>query len=99
MKNLTSIVKQNIIEELKKGNMEILKDLSPLESLHYGLVLQKETGDIKDPSPIDDKAVNEAMLNRLQDSGVKEMLVKKIEQEEKEYTEKVALAKQSVTNN
>jgi hypothetical protein len=81
MGNLTSNVKQNIIEELKKGNMEILKDLSPLESLNYGLALQNEAGDVKDASPINDKELGEAMLNRIKDTGIKEQIIKDMEQD------------------
>lgn len=34
------------------------------------------------------------MINQLQDSGVKERLIKEIEAEEKAYADKVAIAKQ-----
>lgn len=92
--NLTSIVKQDVLVELRKGNTDVLKGLPPVLAMQYGLALQNEAGDYVEKSQIEDKEINAAMLNRLKDSGVKEMLLKKIEQEEKEHAEKVALAKQ-----
>ncbi|MGE8082133.1 hypothetical protein [Peribacillus loiseleuriae] len=86
--------KQEILEQLRKGNTEVLKGLPPAMIMGYGIALQNESGDYREPSPIDDKEVAKAVVDRLKDSGVKEMLLKQIEQEEKEYTEKVALAKE-----
>jgi len=90
----TSFVKNEILAELKKGNTEVLKGLPPVMALNLGLALQKEAGDVREPSPINDKAVGEAMLDLMKDSGVKEQLIKQIEQDEKDHAEKVALAKQ-----
>ena len=90
----TQFVKSEILSELKKGNTDVLKGLPPVMALNIGLAMQKEEGNIKDASPINDKDLNEAMLDRMKDSGVKERLIKQIEQEEKDRAEKVALAKQ-----
>ncbi len=76
--------KQEILEQLRNGNTEVLKGLPATLTLQLGMELQQELGDVKDPSPIDDKAVARAVVDRLKDSGVKEMLIKRIEQEERE---------------
>ena len=89
----TQFVKQHMLDEFKKGNMEVLTGLPPVMALNLGLAMSNE----KDASPINDKDLNEAMLDRMKDSGVKEMLVKKIEQDEKDRAEKVELAKQIST--
>lgn len=86
----TKYVKEEILTELRKGNTEVLKELPPYVSMSLGMAIQREAGDVKEESPINDKDLNEAMLERLKDSGIKEMLIKKIEQEEKERAEKVA---------
>ncbi|EKN67391.1 hypothetical protein P9E76_04900 [Schinkia azotoformans] len=78
--NLTSIVKPEILEELKKGNTEVLKGLPPVLAMQYGLAL---SSDYKEKSPINDEELNKAMLDRLKDSGVKERLTKQIEEGEK----------------
>jgi hypothetical protein len=90
----TSFVKNEILEELKKGNTDVLKGLPPYMAMSLGMALQHEAGDVKDPSPIDDKAVGDAILNRMADSGVKEQLLKKIEQEDKDHARIVELVKQ-----
>ncbi|WP_242230533.1 MULTISPECIES: hypothetical protein [unclassified Bacillus cereus group] len=92
--NLTSIVKQDVMDELRKGNTEVLKGLPPVLAMQYGLALQNEAGGYIEESQIKDKELNEAVLNRLQDSGVKERLIKEIEAEEKAHAERVAIAKQ-----
>ncbi|HHL3302540.1 TPA: hypothetical protein ACQ444_003254 [Bacillus cereus] len=92
--NLSSIVKQDVMNELRKGNTEVLKGLPPVLAMQYGLALQNEAGGYIEESQIKDKELNEAVLNRLQDSGVKERLIKEIEAEEKAYADKLALAKQ-----
>ncbi|AOZ89324.1 hypothetical protein BK049_11880 [Bacillus xiamenensis] len=92
--NLASIVKQEILSELKKGNTEVLKGLPPVLTMQYGLALQNEASNYTEKSPINDKAVGEAMLSRMADSGVKERLIKEIEAKEKERAEKVEQAKQ-----
>ncbi|PHD60423.1 hypothetical protein [Bacillus wiedmannii] len=79
--NLTSIVKQDVLAELRKGNTDVLKGLPPVLAMQYGLALQNEAGGYIDESKVNDKELNEAMLNRMKDSGVKEMLIKKIKQE------------------
>ncbi|KFN07324.1 hypothetical protein D0U04_29750 [Bacillus clarus] len=79
--NLSSIVKQDVMDELRKGNTEVLKGLPPVLAMQYGLALQNEAGGYIEESKVTDKELNEAMLNRMKDSGVKEMLIKKIEQE------------------
>ncbi|PAW37807.1 hypothetical protein ABEV81_26855 (plasmid) [Bacillus paranthracis] len=92
--NLTSIVKQDVMGELRKGNTEVLKGLPPVLAMQYGLRLQQEAGNYIEESQIKDKELNEAVLNRLQDSGVKERLIKEIEAEEKAHADKVAIANQ-----
>lgn len=87
--NLSSIVKQDVMDELRKGNTEVLKGLPPVLAMQYGLRLQQEAGHYIEESKVTDKELNEAMLNRLKDSGVKERLIK-----EMEHAERVALAKQ-----
>ncbi|MEH7037192.1 hypothetical protein COM13_16100 [Bacillus pseudomycoides] len=87
--NLTSIVKQDVLAELRKGNTDVLKGLPPVLSMQYGLALQNEAGGYIEESKVNDKELNEAMLNRLKDSGVKERLIKEIER-----AERVALANQ-----
>lgn len=59
--NLLNTVKPNILEELKKGNTEVLKGLPPVVAMQYGLALQNEVGQVSE-SPINDEAVNNAML-------------------------------------
>lgn len=92
--NLTSIVKQDVMEELRKGNTDVLKGLPPVLAMQYGLALQNEAGNYTEESKVNDKELNEAVLNRLQDSGVKERLIKEIEAEEKAHAERVAIAQQ-----
>lgn len=92
--NLSSIVKQDVMDELRKGNTEVLKGLLPVLAMQYGLALQNEAGNYIEESQIKDTELNEAMINRLQDSGVKERLIKEIEAEEKAHADKVAIAKQ-----
>ncbi|WP_044783819.1 hypothetical protein [Bacillus thuringiensis] len=87
--NLTSIVKQDVMDELRKGNTEVLKGLPPVLAMQYGLVLQHEAGNYIEKSQVNDKELNEAMINRLKDSGVKERLIK-----EMEHAERVAIAKE-----
>ena len=92
--NLSSIVKQDVMDELRKGNTEVLKGLPPVLAMQYGLALQHEAGNYIEESQIKDKELNKAMINRLQDSGVKERLIKEIEAEEKAHADKVAIANQ-----
>lgn len=87
--NLTSIVKQDVMAELRQGNTDVLKGLPPVLTMQYGLALQHEAGNYIEESKVNDKGLNEAMLNRLKDSGVKERLIK-----EMEHAERIALAKQ-----
>lgn len=63
--NLSSIVKTDVLEELKKGNTEVLKGLPPVLAMQYGLALQNEVGQMEE-SPINYEAVGNAMLNRMQ---------------------------------
>ncbi|WP_342537950.1 hypothetical protein MKY15_15670 [Sporosarcina sp. FSL K6-1540] len=76
--------KQELMEQLRNGNTEVLKGLPASLTLQLRMELQQELGDVKDPSPIDNKAVARVVVDRLKDSGVKEMLLKRIEQEERE---------------
>ncbi|HDR7261023.1 TPA: hypothetical protein ACSC8Z_005844 [Bacillus paranthracis] len=92
--NLTSIVKQDVMEELRKGNTEVLKGLPPVLAMQYGLRLQQEAGHYIEESLVNDSELSKAMLNQLQDSGVKERLIKEIEAEEKAHAERVAIAQQ-----
>jgi hypothetical protein len=70
-----------ILAELKKGNREVLNGLHPLAAMQYGLAISDE--EEQEQSPITDKGLSEAMLARLKDSGVKERLIKEIEEKEK----------------
>ncbi|ALC54076.1 hypothetical protein ACN91_21585 [Bacillus cereus] len=92
--NLTSIVKQDVMDELRKGNTEVLKGLPPVLAMQYGLALQNEVANYIEKSPVNDSELTKAMINQLQDSGVKERLIKEIEAKEKAYADKVAIAKQ-----
>lgn len=81
--NLMSLTnKVDILSELKKGNMAVLTGLPPSVVMAYGLALQNEVGVVPD-SPIDKAAVNEAMLDRITDTGIKERVLKQIEEESK----------------
>ncbi|PEW04512.1 hypothetical protein CN425_05105 [Bacillus cereus] len=92
--NLTSIVKQDVMLELRQGNTEVLKGLPPVLAMRYGLALQHEAGNYIEKLPVNDIELTKAMINKLQDSGVKERLIKEIEAEEKAHADKVAIAKQ-----
>ncbi|MDA1598128.1 hypothetical protein PDK06_25315 [Bacillus cereus group sp. TH217LC] len=92
--NLSNIVKQDVLAELRKGNTDVLKGLPPVLAMQYGLALQNEAGGYIEESQIKDTELNEAMLNRMKDSGVKERLIKEIEAEEKAHADKIAIAKQ-----
>ncbi|WP_260320050.1 hypothetical protein [Peribacillus simplex] len=85
----------NVLEELKKGNRSVLQGLPSVLILQYGLALQKELlgEDYVTPSPIDDKALERSVMERLKDTGIKEEILKRIEAENKAFDEKVALAK------
>ncbi|TKC18178.1 hypothetical protein [Robertmurraya kyonggiensis] len=80
--NLTHTVKAHILDELRNGNTEVLKGLPPVLAMSYGIALQNECGSVKDPSPIDEKAVNEAVLNRIKDTGIKEQIIKQMKDKE-----------------
>jgi hypothetical protein len=81
--NLLNLTKKvDVLEELKQGNTDVLKGLSPIQAMQYGLALQGEVGQVEE-SPINEEAVNKAMLARMADSGVKERLIKQIEEEKK----------------
>ena len=82
MSNLKGI-NPEILEEIRKGNTDILNSLPPLVRMQYGLVLQEEKDKEETPA-ITDKGLTEAMLARLKDSGVKERLIKEIEEQQKE---------------
>ncbi|MEC3859479.1 hypothetical protein VSK70_26645 [Bacillus sp. WOD8 KX774193] len=92
--NLTSIVKQDVMDELRKGNTEVLKGLPPVVAMQYGLRLQQEAGHYIEESLVNDSELSKAMINRLQDGEIKERLIKEIEAEEKAHADKVAIAKQ-----
>ena len=92
--NLTSIVKHDVMDELRKGNTEVLKGLPPVLAMQYGLALQNEAGGYIEESLVNDSELSKAMLKQLQDSGVKERLIKEIEAEEKAHAERVAIAQQ-----
>lgn len=57
--NLTSIVKQDVMDELRKGNTEVLKGLPPVLAMQYGLRLQQEAG-----SYIEESLVNDSELSK-----------------------------------
>jgi hypothetical protein len=90
--NTLNFNKEETLEQLRKGNTEVLKGLPASLTLQLGIELQKEL-DYKEPSPINDKEVAKGVVELLKDSGVKEMLLNKIEQEEKERAERLELAK------
>ncbi|PWN68811.1 hypothetical protein CV717_28290 [Bacillus cereus] len=92
--NLTSIVKQDVMDELRKGNTEVLKGLPPVLAMQYGLRLQQEAGGYIEESLVNDSELSKAMINRLQDGEIKERLIKEIEAEEKAHAERVAIANQ-----
>ena len=75
--------KNEVMEQLRGGNMEVLNGLPASLTLQLGLELQSEQGYVE-PSTIDDKAVARVVVDRLKDSNVKEILIKRIEQEERE---------------
>jgi len=77
--NLSNIVQTNVLEELKKGNTEVLKGLPPVLAMQYGLALQNEVGQVQD-SPISHKALGKSMLNRMADSSIKEQIIKRMEE-------------------
>ncbi|MDN4866246.1 hypothetical protein [Priestia megaterium] len=78
--NLMSLTKKvDILSELKEGNMAVLKGLPPSIVMAYGLALQNEVGVVPDSS-IDEAAVNKAMLDRIADTGIKERLLKQMEE-------------------
>ncbi|MDA1604550.1 hypothetical protein PDL10_29930, partial [Bacillus cereus] len=74
--NLTSIVKQDVMDELRKGNADVLKGLPPVLAMQYGLRLQQEAGHYIEESLVNNSELSKAMLNQLQDSGVKERFIK-----------------------
>lgn len=76
---VTSTVKQHILSELREGNTEVLKGLPPILAMECGIAMQNEEDNVKDPSPIDDKAVSEAMLSRMADTGIKERILAQME--------------------
>lgn len=82
-----------VLEELKNGNKEVLKGLPPLLALQYGVAMQKELlgPNYVDTSPIDTKAVEQALIESLYDSGVRDELLQRIETEK---AEKVVAAKE-----
>jgi len=80
--NLSSIVQTNVLEKLKKGDTEVLKGLPPVVAMQYGLALQDEVGQIQD-SPITDESLGKAMLNQIKDTGIKEQIIKRMEENKK----------------
>ncbi|MDR4928922.1 hypothetical protein [Peribacillus simplex] len=85
-----------VLEELKSGNREVLKGLPPVLALQYGVAMQNEllgSDYVDTASPIDNKAVEQALIERLKPSEVKEELVKRIEAENAEFENKVEAAK------
>jgi hypothetical protein len=59
----TSFVKQEILAELKKGNMSVLKGLPPEMTLNYGLAMNEEVKS-PEPTPFDDEAMGKFMMKR-----------------------------------
>lgn len=80
---MTSYIKQEILAELRKGNTEVLKGLPPVVSISMGLALQQEAGEVTESSPINHGAVNDAIFNRLKDTGIKAQIIKQMEKEQK----------------
>jgi hypothetical protein len=59
----TSFVKQEILAELKKGNMTVLKGLPPEMTFNYGLAMNEEVKS-PEPTPFDDEAMGNYMKKR-----------------------------------
>jgi hypothetical protein len=78
-----NIVKQDALRKLKNGDTSVLNGLPPVVAMQIGMEMQKEIGVYEEPTLYDRKKVGNAMLERMQDSGVKEALIKRIEEEEK----------------
>ncbi|QFY75844.1 hypothetical protein CEQ83_02175 [Priestia megaterium] len=78
----TLSAKQDILAELKQGNTAVLKGLPPSVAMSYGLALQAEVGQTKD-SPINSEAVGTAVLDMMDDSDVKERIIKQMEENKK----------------
>lgn len=76
-----NIYRQAILEQLRQGNSEVLKGLPASLILSLGIELQKEQN-IKELSPIDSNEVGKFMLDRITDIGIKERLIKEMEQAE-----------------
>lgn len=78
-----NIVKQDALRKLKEGDTSVLKGLPPVVAMEVGMIMQKEVGVYEEPSLYDSRGVGKAMLEHMQDSGIKEALIKQIEEEEK----------------
>lgn len=78
----TSFVKQQILEELKQGNMDALKDLPPIIAMECGIALQNEVGQ-QEVEQLNSEALGKTMLERMADTGIKEQIIKRIEEEKK----------------
>lgn len=86
------------VEQLKQGNTDVLRGLPPAAVISLAVATQQEIGEYKEPSPISEDEVAKSMLERMADSGIKERLLKEIE----ERQEQAAQAKQnadSMNNN
>lgn len=79
MNLLSMTTKTDVLAELKQGNTSVLKGLPPVLAMQYGLQLQNEVGQVED-SAIDEAAVGKAMLNRMADTGIKEQIIKQMEE-------------------
>ncbi|MFE4036060.1 hypothetical protein [Priestia sp. YIM B13489] len=78
MNLLSMTTKTDILAELKQGNTAVLKGLPPVLAMQYGLQLQNEVGQVEN-SAIDEAAVGNAMLNLMGNTGIKEQIIKQME--------------------
>ncbi|MDP9577364.1 UNVERIFIED_ORG: hypothetical protein J2X74_003181 [Bacillus sp. 1751] len=79
---MNSTKKVDVLGELKQGNTEVLKGFPPVVAMQYGLALHDKVGQIQD-SPLSYDEVGKTMLNRVADSGIKEQIIKQMEQDKK----------------
>lgn len=79
MNLLSMTTKTDVLAELKQGNTAVLKGLPPVVAMQYGLQLQNEVGQVED-STINEAAVGNAMLNLMGDTGIKEQIIKQMQE-------------------
>lgn len=55
----TQFVKQEILNELRNGNLDVLKDLPPVMAMSYGIALQNEAEAVSEVDSVAENATNE----------------------------------------